>query len=336
MNPDANGHFSSLGHNLIGDGAGSAGFTAAGDQVGTSAKPINPMLGSPGNNGGPTPTLVPQLGSPAIDAGDGTNAPSRDQRGAPRIADGDQNVDNDGPVIDIGAVEFQPTDVSITATGSPGSVSPGGTITYTITVKTGAGDDTVTKLALNDSVPAQTTFESFTAVGWVVSAPAVGQTGTVTASFVSLGQKATASFTLKVMVSTKSSAASTTNTVTITTASPDPTLADNTATVKTTLLPASDFAESSAALTASAPGRGTTTEVVNTSGNAVMGPPPPKANARTMLGSSPPSDPVNSLSPQSIDIIFGASGKKHDFFAQPVHLQRLRVDADDGVDWPAS
>jgi uncharacterized repeat protein (TIGR01451 family) len=246
VNPDVNGHFSSLGHNLIGDGTGSAGFTAAGDQVGTSAKPINPMLSSPGNNGGPTPTLVPQLDSPAIDAGDGTNAPARDQRGAPRIADGDQNVDSDGPVIDIGAVEFQPTDVSITATGYPGSVSPGGTITYTITVKTGAGDDAVTKLALSDSVPAQTTFESFTApIGWAVTAPNVGQTGTVTATFASLGPKAAASFTLTVTASTKPSAASTMNTATITTASPDPTVADNTATVKTTLLPASDFAQTS-------------------------------------------------------------------------------------------
>jgi hypothetical protein len=30
-NPDANGHFSSLGHNLIGIGTGSSGFTASGD-----------------------------------------------------------------------------------------------------------------------------------------------------------------------------------------------------------------------------------------------------------------------------------------------------------------
>jgi uncharacterized repeat protein (TIGR01451 family) len=222
VDPDVSGHFLSLGHNLIGNATGSSGFTASGDQVG-----VNPMLGPPGNHGGPTPTMVPMVGSPAIDAGDNANAPSTDQRGLPRIADGDNNVDHDGPVIDIGAVEFQPTDVSITAKGSPGSVSPGGTITYTITVRTGKGDNTVTKLALSDSVPAQTTFESFTApVGWIVTAPAAGHAGTVTASFVSLGQNATASFTLKVKASTKPSASSTTNTSTITTTSPDPTLAD--------------------------------------------------------------------------------------------------------------
>jgi ELWxxDGT repeat protein len=109
-NPDVNGLFSSLGHNLIGDGTGGTGFTAAADQVGTTAQPVNPMLNPPGNYGGPTPTMVPQLGSPAIDAGDNTNAPASDQRGFPRIVDADPNVDSDGPVIDIGAVEFQPTD----------------------------------------------------------------------------------------------------------------------------------------------------------------------------------------------------------------------------------
>jgi uncharacterized repeat protein (TIGR01451 family) len=235
VHTDVNGHFSSLGHNLIGDGTGSAGFTAAGDQVGTAAKPINPLLGSPGANGGPTPTMLPQLGSPAIDAGDNANAPSTDQRGLPRIADGDANVDSDGPVIDIGAVEFQPTDVRITATGSPGSVSPGGTVTYTITVRTGKGDNAVTKLALSDSVPAQTTFESFTApIGWIVTAPAVGQTGTVMASFVSLGTNATASFTLVIKVDT-SAAGTIANTATITTISPQPTSAGKTATVTSTV-----------------------------------------------------------------------------------------------------
>ena len=201
--------------------------------------------------------MVPMVGSPVLAAGDTANAPPTDQRGLPRIVDGK---------IDIGAVEFQPTDVSITAKGSPGSVSPGGTITYTFTVSTGKGDNTVTKLALSDSVPAQTTFESFAApVGWIVTAPAAGHTGTVTASFVSLGQNATASFTLVVKVG-MSAGSALTNTATITTASPqptsagksatvtttvvhgdgvppvDPTVADNTATVKTTLLPATDFA----------------------------------------------------------------------------------------------
>ena len=43
--PDVAGPFVSLGHNLIGDGTGSSGFTAPGDQVGSSAAPIDPLLG---------------------------------------------------------------------------------------------------------------------------------------------------------------------------------------------------------------------------------------------------------------------------------------------------
>jgi uncharacterized repeat protein (TIGR01451 family) len=231
VDPDVSGNFSSLGHNLIGDGTSSTGFTASGDQVGTSLKPINPLLTAVGN------FLVPQQTSRALQAGDASNAPATDERGQPRIVDDDRNLDSDGPKIDIGAVDFQPTEVSITASGSPGSASPGGTITYTITVKTGKGDNpSVSNLTLNDAIPAQTTFESFTAPGgWSVSPPAVGGTGTVTATFVSLGPSSTASFTLKVKVNTSVTASSTTNTATIKTTSPDPTTADNSATVKTVL-----------------------------------------------------------------------------------------------------
>jgi uncharacterized repeat protein (TIGR01451 family) len=179
--------------------------------------------------------MVPLVGSPAIDAGDNANAPATDQRGLPRIVVGDSNVDHDGPVIDIGAVEFQPTNVSIAAKGSPSSVSPGGTLTYTITVSTGNGDSTVAKLALSDSVPAQTTLVSFTVpTGWIVKAPAVGQT--LTAIFASLGQKATTSFTLVVKVDQTAAGSTLTNTATIAT-SPQPTLAGKSATVTTTLTP---------------------------------------------------------------------------------------------------
>jgi hypothetical protein len=55
---------------------------------------VNPQLGPLADNGGPTQTLAPQSGSPAIDAG-AAGCPATDQRGAPRV----------GP-CDIGAVEF--------------------------------------------------------------------------------------------------------------------------------------------------------------------------------------------------------------------------------------
>ncbi len=65
---------------------------------------INPLLSSPSNNGGPTQTMPPLAGSPALNAGNDavTALFASDQRGAgfPRVS---------GPHVDIGAVEFQYT-----------------------------------------------------------------------------------------------------------------------------------------------------------------------------------------------------------------------------------
>jgi hypothetical protein len=61
---------------------------------------VDPHLGALGMNGGPTPTLLPDPKSPAIDAGDPAfrPPPEFDQRGLLRVV---------GGVIDIGAVERQ-------------------------------------------------------------------------------------------------------------------------------------------------------------------------------------------------------------------------------------
>jgi hypothetical protein len=69
--PNVSGTVASSDHDLIGDGSGSSGFGASGsgDQVGTSAAPINPGLGPLQNNGGPTFTMALLPGSPALGAG---------------------------------------------------------------------------------------------------------------------------------------------------------------------------------------------------------------------------------------------------------------------------
>jgi hypothetical protein len=99
FSPDIEGNLASQGHNLIGDGTGGSGFTNT-DLVGTSGNPIDPMLGPLQNNGGRTDTMALLVGSPAIGAGDTTDAPKWDQRGRgfPRIVD---------DMIDIGAYEVQ-------------------------------------------------------------------------------------------------------------------------------------------------------------------------------------------------------------------------------------
>jgi hypothetical protein len=93
---DIDGTVTSEGYNLVGDGTGSSGFSAAGDQVGTTADPINPRLGVLQNNGGPTATMALLPGSPAIGMGGGPNSPGTDQRGVSRPQ---------GQAIDIGAFE---------------------------------------------------------------------------------------------------------------------------------------------------------------------------------------------------------------------------------------
>ena len=60
------------------------------------------MLGVLATNGGPTATMSLLSGSPAIDAGTTTGAPSTDQRGLPRPGPGN-------PGVDIGAFEVQGT-----------------------------------------------------------------------------------------------------------------------------------------------------------------------------------------------------------------------------------
>jgi hypothetical protein len=103
---DVSGIVNSQGHNLIGDGTGGSGYVAS-DLVGTTQNPIDPLLGPLQDNGGPTFTMALLPGSPAINAGDPTDAPMWDQRGPgyPRVVNG---------MIDIGAYEHQAIVTTIT------------------------------------------------------------------------------------------------------------------------------------------------------------------------------------------------------------------------------
>src|SRR5262249_8112923 len=70
LGADVYGRFASQGYNLIGVGDGSDGLANGlnGDKIGTGANPINPLLSSLANNGGPTQTLALSAGSPALNA----------------------------------------------------------------------------------------------------------------------------------------------------------------------------------------------------------------------------------------------------------------------------
>ena len=119
---------------LIGDGTNSALINGvSGNQVGTTASPINPLLAPLASYGGPTQTMPPFPGSPAVDAG-GSTTLANDQRGLPRPA---------GLFTDIGAVELQTPNLVVTTAADSvagslrqliGQVDVSSTITFTSTL----------------------------------------------------------------------------------------------------------------------------------------------------------------------------------------------------------
>jgi CSLREA domain-containing protein len=102
------GGFVSQGFNLIGNRGAVTNFTATGDQTGTGATLLNPLLAPLAPNGGTTPTHAILLAtSPALDKGSSSGF-STDQRGSPRPVDLIQ-IPNapGGDGADIGAFEAQ-------------------------------------------------------------------------------------------------------------------------------------------------------------------------------------------------------------------------------------
>jgi hypothetical protein len=117
--PDIRGTVASGVNNFIGDATGLVGLTngSNGNQIGAAGTPIDPKLGPLTDNGGPTFSRKPLLGSPVINAGNNPAAAAlaTDQRGFLRLV---------GPSVDIGAVEFQTPAVVVTLSVSPSAATP--------------------------------------------------------------------------------------------------------------------------------------------------------------------------------------------------------------------
>lgn len=207
-----------LGGNLIGINGtinGNPAFTAATTQAGTAANPLNPMVTGLTNNGGPlagapgnqmtveTEALLP--GSPAIGKGLTANAPTTDERGAPRI-----NTN------DVGAFQFENAKLQL-AIGTQTTLGQGATETVSVTVTNTSGNP----------LPADNTTLTVTASGglniggtqtFTVGALAAGQSQTFTFNATGTGlgnQTLTASVT---SVDTNPATVTTTATVNVTTA----------------------------------------------------------------------------------------------------------------------
>jgi hypothetical protein len=81
--PDVCGAVDSQGHNLIGDGTDSSGWTDT-DLAGTQDEPIDPHLGPLQDNGGSIQTMALLAGSPAVNGGDAALQGTADERGVIR------------------------------------------------------------------------------------------------------------------------------------------------------------------------------------------------------------------------------------------------------------
>ena len=222
------GSLTSYGYNL--EDADTCGLTAPGDRTN-----VNPLLGPLQNNGGMTLTHALLAGSPAIDAGNpagctaegGTRALLNDQRSYTRPVDGN----GDGTATcDVGAYEYggvpgTGSDLRIQKWGSPNPVAVDGSLTYTIVV-TNNGPGIAGGVVVTDSLPPNVTWLSTSIDAGVCmgSNPFKCYIGTLFDA-----ESAMLSFVVK-----PTFAGAISNTATVTSDTPDPSTANNSATATTT------------------------------------------------------------------------------------------------------
>jgi uncharacterized repeat protein (TIGR01451 family) len=127
-------------------------------------------------------------------------------------------------------------DVSVVVTDTPDPVAPAANLTYAITVAN-AGPSAAANAAFSNTMPAGTSFVSLTVpAGWSCATPPVGAIGDIDCSIGVLGAGDSANFTLVVAVDGATVPGSTiTNTVETSSATNDPNLGNDSATVITTV-----------------------------------------------------------------------------------------------------
>jgi uncharacterized repeat protein (TIGR01451 family) len=128
------------------------------------------------------------------------------------------------------------TDLSVTNVGSPAVVLPGANVTYTQRVINNGPLDAVNAV-FSESIPANTTFQSITpAAGWTCVTPSAGGTGIISCTNANVAASTTSTFTVVVNVnSTTTNGTQIADVDNVTSGTRDPNLANNTATVLTTV-----------------------------------------------------------------------------------------------------
>jgi uncharacterized repeat protein (TIGR01451 family) len=135
-------------------------------------------------------------------------------------------------VVSGGGGGVTSADLGITLS-APTKVSPGGTLTYSMTVSN-AGKVTAAGVIVSDTLPAGTVFASATASQGTITAPPVGTNGTVTVNLGSLANGASATLSIVTTVTAPTNTVLN-DTVTVTAITQDLNSKNNSATQKTTV-----------------------------------------------------------------------------------------------------
>jgi uncharacterized repeat protein (TIGR01451 family) len=145
---------------------------------------------------------------------------------------GETNLAND-TATDVASV-FSIADLSVTNNATPNPVAAGSNITYTQVV-TDNGPSAADNATLVETVPANTTFVSMSApAGWTCMTPAIGGTGNVVCTTLSMAGSTAANFSMVVKVNAGTANGTViTGTATVSSSVSDPNSANNTASAST-------------------------------------------------------------------------------------------------------
>ena len=140
-------------------------------------------------------------------------------------------------------------DVSITKSASPTSASAGEQVTYTLAVAN-AGSSNATAVQVNDPIPAgQSVLSAISSTGSCTLPPGLPPTGTVGCALGTLGPGGQATITIVTRIGANVAAGPATNTATVSTTTPDPNAANNSASATVAIAAAADLAVSKTAAT---------------------------------------------------------------------------------------
>jgi uncharacterized repeat protein (TIGR01451 family) len=178
--------------------------------------------------------LAPNSSYPpiTINANVAQTAPSTVTNTAIVSGGGEVNLAND-TATDVASV-FSIADLSVTNAAAPDPVAAGSNITYTQVV-TDNGPSAADNATLVEAVPANTTFVSMSApAGWTCMTPAVGGTGNVVCTTLSMAGSTAANFSMVVKANAGTANGTViTDTATVSSSVTDPNSANNTASAST-------------------------------------------------------------------------------------------------------